>query len=162
MRRIPLLALLAAALLMGCAAKAAPEGSTKAGSAGLNFSAVTTSGAAFEGESLTGKPAVLWFWAPWCPTCRAQASGVEKLAQQYGDQVNVVGVGGLDEAAAIKGFADSVPGITQLTDPDGAVWRHFGVTAQSTYLVLDADGGTVASGYLDDDELARIVAGLAG
>ncbi len=38
---------------------------------------------------------MLWFWAPWCPTCRAQIPTVSGLGE-YADQVNVVGVGGLD------------------------------------------------------------------
>jgi len=50
----------------------------------------------------------------------------------------------------------------QLADPEGAVWRHFSVTAQSTYLVLDADGSQVAKGYLDDAELGDMVDRLAG
>jgi hypothetical protein len=55
-----------------------------------------------------------------------------------------------------------VPGLPQLSDPDGAVWRHFGVTAQSTYVVLSADGAVVTSGYLDDGDLASLVATLVG
>ncbi len=41
------------------------------------------------------------------------------------------------------------------------MWRRFGVTEQSSYVVLDADGQTVASGFLDDAELADLVARLA-
>ncbi len=107
---------------------------------------------------------MLWFWAPWCPTCRAQIDGVSTLAEANAGTVNVVGVGGLDESAAIGDFADDVPAeeVVQLSDPDGGVWRHFEITTQSSYVVLDADGATVASGYLDDDELVDVVAGLAG
>ena len=39
---------------------------------------------------------------------------------------------------------------------------HFGVTAQSTYLVLDEDGAEQAAGYLDDAELVDLVDGLVG
>lgn len=127
----------------------------------LKFTATTSAGDAFDAATLAGKPVVFWFWAPWCPTCRAQAPGVKRLAEEYGDQVAVVGVGSLDDESAIEDFAEDVPEITHLMDPDGAVWRHFGVTAQSTYLVLDRQGGTAASGYLDDGDLANLVAELA-
>ena len=101
---------------------------------------------------------MLWFWAPWCPTCRAQVSGVGELASTHGDDVAVVGVGAQDDADAIAEFAASVdPAVTNLSDADGSVWRHYGVTAQSTYLVLDADGEVRAEGYLDEAELAGIV-----
>ena len=134
----------------------APAGSTS--NARYDVSASTVDGADWDGADLAGKPAVLWFWAPWCPTCRAQVSGVGELARTHGDDVAVVGVGAQDDADAIAEFASSVdPAVTNLSDVDGSVWRHFEVTAQSTYLVLDADGEVQAEGYLDEAELAGIV-----
>ena len=40
----------------------------------LDFTGTTLSGAPFDGASLQGKPAVLWFWTPWCPFCNAEAA----------------------------------------------------------------------------------------
>lgn len=112
---------------------------------------------------MAGKPALLWwFWAPWCPTCRAQQPGVSELAQTYRGELRVVGVGGLDSTAAITAYAEEVRGFPHLVDEHGAVWRHFGVTAQSTYVLLDADADVVAQGYLDDAQLAARVADLVG
>lgn len=129
----------------------------------LQFRAETLDGRAFEGADLAGQPAVLWFWAPWCPTCRAQAPGVNALARAHAGEVSVVGVGGLDDTAAMQGFATGVDDdVTLLADEEGAVWRRFGVTEQSSYVVLDARGDTVASGYLDDAELRALVDDLAG
>lgn len=129
----------------------------------LKFEAETIGGETFDGRRLAGQPAVLWFWSPWCPTCRAQGPGVSALQDDFGDRVGIVGVGGLDEAANMGDFASAVDDdVTLLSDPAGDVWRRFGVTAQSTYVVLDASGATVASGYLDDGELRDLVADLAG
>ena len=33
----------------------------------LQFTGTTVSGAPFTAAGLQGKPAVLWFWTPWCP-----------------------------------------------------------------------------------------------
>ena len=127
----------------------------------LDFSSVTVAGDAFDGASVAGRPTVFWFWAPWCATCRAQISGVGDLAGQFGEDVAVIGVGALDDSAAIEEFAGTVSSdVTLLSDPDGAVWRHFGVTAQSTYLVLDAAGEPQASGFLDGDDLVSTVSAL--
>jgi thiol-disulfide isomerase/thioredoxin len=131
-------------------------------SADYDFTATTLDGQSFDGHSLEGKPAVVWFWAPWCPTCRAQSGTVSQLAEQYDGQVAVVGVGGLDSQAAIEDFAAQVPGVIQLVDDEGAVWRHFRVTAQSTYTVIDADGEILTEGYLDDDQLVDLVEQMAG
>ncbi len=129
----------------------------------LDFSGVTVDGEQFEGADLAGSPVVLWFWAPWCPTCQGQVDGVAALADEYGDDVAFVGVGSLDQSGAIEDFAADVPAdFPHLTDPDGEVWRHFGIVEQSTFVVLDADGGSVAEGVLGDDELADVVADLAG
>ncbi len=141
------------------------SGTSRVVPATLEFSAETVSGEAFEGASLAGRPTVLWFWAPWCPTCRAQIGGVSGLVDDYGDDVSFVGVGSLDEVSAIEDFAADVPAdpadLPQLLDPDGAVWRHFGVVEQSTYVVLDAEGAVVSEGYLGDAELADLVSDLA-
>src|SRR5215203_7527634 len=46
----------------------------------LQFTGTTLSGAPFNGASLVGKPAVLWFWTPWCPFCNAEAPSVSQVA----------------------------------------------------------------------------------
>lgn len=129
--------------------------------ADLGFTATTLDGDTFDGNTLAGKPAVLWFWAPWCPTCRAQIGNVSALAEQYAGEVAVVGVGGLDGTAAIKAVAADIPSVTHLIDPDAKVWRHFGVSAQSSYTVIAADGEILSEGYLDDEALNALVAQLA-
>ena len=151
--------------LSGCAASGSNTESIArpgAGAVSLKFTGEDIDGAPYDGEQLTDKPTVLWFWAPWCPTCRAQAGGVVTLAQKYAGRVNVVGVGGLADAADIRDFARQVEGPVHLVDEEGEIWRHFNVTAQSAYVVLDADGVVVSEGYLDDDALADQVAELVG
>lgn len=156
--------LLATAMVVsGCAASGSDTRSGSGSSStavDLGFTGEDLDGASYDGEQLAGKPAVLWFWAPWCATCRAQAGRVETIAQEYAGRVNVVGVGGLADASDIRDFARQVEGPTHLIDVDGEIWRHFTVTAQSTYVILDADGGVVSEGYLDDDVLSARVAEL--
>jgi len=167
MRWIPALAAVLVLLLTGCGTQEAPSagaGSQLIGTgkvADLDFSGTTVDGSRFDGSSLEGKPAVLWWWAPWCPTCRAQSGNVSELAEKYDGKVAVVAVGGLDSAQAIEGLAVQIPHVTHLVDDRGEVWQHFRVIAQSTYTVIDADGEIIAEGYLDDAELNDLVAQLA-
>ena len=46
----------------------------------LDFTGTTVTGAPFNGSSLQGKPAVLWFWTPWCPFCNQEAPSVSQVA----------------------------------------------------------------------------------
>ncbi len=127
----------------------------------LRFEATALDGSTFDGSSLAGKPTVFWFWAPWCAVCRAQIPDVEALAAQYGGDVNVVGVGGLDSESAIEDFASDLDGLTLLVDDEGTVWQRFGVTEQSSFVILDADGNEVTtSGYGEDIDLSAEVADL--
>lgn len=163
-RTVSGLVLSGALLLSGCGATGDETATASSGSGGTSasydFTGETVDGAAYDGQQLAGKPAVLWFWAPWCPTCRAQAGNLMRLSEEYAGEVNVVGVGGLADATDIKDFAEVVEGPAHLVDVEGEIWRHFGVTAQSTYVVLDADGSVVTEGYLDDGVLNEQVADL--
>ena len=128
-------------------------------SAKLDFTGTTVEGKAFRGAGLAGTPVLFWFWAPWCPTCRSQISQVQDLADRYGSDLAVVGVGSLDSADAIRGFAGGTRGVTQLSDPDGRLWRHFSIAEQSSYVLLDASGAVVLkSGYGGSAELEKRVA----
>lgn len=129
----------------------------------LDFRATTVAGDAFDAAMLAGRPTVLWFWAPWCPTCRGQIPQVEALAADHGDDINVIGIGSLDSAEAIAGFADDVAGLTHLEDVDGELWRRFEVTEQSSFVVLDAEG-TVSfeAGYGGSGDLDAVVESLLG
>ncbi|MEU3177259.1 redoxin domain-containing protein [Streptomyces albidoflavus] len=131
----------------------------------LQFTSTTVDGKPFDASTLAGKPTVLWFWAPWCPKCKAQAAETAKVADDYAGKANVVGVAGLDKNAAMKDFvADTrADGFPQLSDEKGEVWKRFEVTEQSRYVILDKDGETVYEGVLPAGEgLAEKVAGLTG
>ncbi len=129
----------------------------------LDFEATTVRGEPFDGASVAGRPVLLWFWAPWCPTCRGQVTQVQELATTYGDDLTVLGVGSLDSAEAIAEFAADVDEVTHLEDVDGSLYRRFGVTEQSSFVLLDDAGDVVLqSGYGGSDELDAEVAALVG
>ena len=129
----------------------------------LEFDSTTVDGKPFDGAALAGTPVLLWFWAPWCPTCRSQIDQVQGVARDYDGKVNVIGVGSLDDSGAVRAFAADAPGLTHLDDADGAVFRHFEVVQQSSFVLLDAAGEKVWSvGYGGGGDLADQVAAVAG
>ncbi|MEV5089383.1 redoxin domain-containing protein [Streptomyces griseoincarnatus] len=131
----------------------------------LNFSATTVDGKPFDAKTLAGKPTVLWFWAPWCPTCKGQAAETAKVAAAYEGRANVVGVAGLDKNSAMRDFvSDTGTGsFAHLSDENGEVWKRFEITQQSVYVILDRTGRTVYEGVLPGGKgLADKVAALTG
>lgn len=130
----------------------------------LSFTGTTLDGAAFTGAALAGRPAVLWFWAPWCAACAGQAASIADMQEAYGDRVGIVGIPGLGAEPAMRQFVSElgVGGVRHVNDPTGALWRHFKVVEQSTYLILDRTGKTVHQGWLDSLEFESTVESLAG
>ncbi|MEU8849705.1 redoxin domain-containing protein [Streptomyces sp. NPDC048564] len=131
----------------------------------LTFSATTVDGKPFDAKILAGKPTVLWFWAPWCPTCKGQAAETAKVAADQQGKANVVGVAGLDKNAAMRAFvSDTGTGsFPHLSDEKGEVWKRFEITQQSVYVILDQTGKTVFEGVLPGGKgLADKVSALTG
>ena len=143
-------------------ASAAPDGA--AAPAQLQFTATTLDGERFSGESLLGSPAVLWFWAPWCPTCQREAPMVGQAAADH-PGVRFLGVAGLDQPPAMQQFVDRYPvgDFTRLADVDGEVWTKFGITQQPAFAFVGADGTVdVVRGTLSDTELTERIDALSG
>lgn len=134
--------------------------------AALRFEGETLDGEPFDGTSLAGKPAVFWFWAPWCPKCIAEGPDVAEAAEKYGDRVAFVGIGGLEkDPARLRAFVSrtGTRGLTHLDDRTGDLYAHFDVAAQSSFVFLAPDGTVSrASGPLGAAELGRHVDDLLG
>ncbi|MHC0429323.1 redoxin domain-containing protein [Streptomyces sp. O3] len=116
----------------------------------LRFTGTTVDGKPFDAATLAGKPTVLWFWAPWCPTCKGQAAETAKVAKDFDGKAHVVGVAGLDKQKAMADFVsdNDVDGFPQLNDERGDIWKKFEITEQSVYVILDEDGENTFTGVL--------------
>ena len=146
---------------VGSDAAGGPDGRT---ASSLDFTATTVDGEEFDAASLEGQPAVLWFWAPWCPICASQAPDVTALADDYAGTVKVVGVASLGTRPEMVEFIErtDTSSLTHIDDEVGAVWQRFGITEQSTFAIVDSTGAVTYTGYLEPDEMADRVAELAG
>lgn len=159
--------------LGGCANDTSPQAATPAssttgagdaGTGSYDFTVATLDGGSFDGRSfdgrsLAGKPALLWFWAPWCSTCLRQARPVVDLAARYEGRVTVLGVAGLGTVPAMQDFVRmaKLSGFPQLADEQGVVWKRFRMTEQSTFVVLDRSGEVVAHGRADVEKLPEVL-----
>jgi cytochrome oxidase Cu insertion factor (SCO1/SenC/PrrC family) len=105
---------------------------------------------------LAGMPAVINFWASYCPPCRAEMPLLHRLvAQRSGVRLVLVDEG--DSSQAARAFLDSV-GLNQaaLLDPDLSVGHAYGAIAFPTTVFVRADGTIAARhiGQLDEGVLA--------
>jgi peroxiredoxin len=131
----------------------------------LKFSATTIDGKPFDATTLAGKPVVLWFWAAWCPKCRAKAGEVAAVQRELSGKVHVIGVAGLrsGDAAMDRFAADAgITGFPNLADDNGVVWKKFGVTTQEHFVIIDKAGTIVHNGPLSASDLRQRATALAG
>lgn len=111
-----------------------------ASAADLNFTGTTLSGGTFDGTSLQGKPAVLWFWTPWCPFCNQEAPAVAAVSAAN-PAVTFVGIAARADLAALQGFASKYDlRFTNINDADGSIWAKFNVPWQPAYVFLRPNG----------------------
>ena len=113
-----------------------------ASAADLNFTGTTLSGATFNGASLQGRPAVLWFWTPWCPFCNQEAPSVAAVSAAN-PAVTFVGVATRADNSALQAFVSKYGlNFTNLNDADGSIWAKFNVPWQPAYVFLKPDGSS--------------------
>jgi thiol-disulfide isomerase/thioredoxin len=130
----------------------------------LLFTGTTLSGAPFNGASLQGKPAVLWFWTPWCPFCNAEAPGVSQVAAAN-PRVAFVGVAAHSDVGAMQDFVSKYHlNFTDLNDADGSIWARYNVPWQPAYVFYRADGTSTfvnnPTSAMSQQELSGRVAAL--
>lgn len=113
-----------------------------ASAADLNFTGTTLSGGTFNGASLEGKPAVLWFWTPWCPFCNQEAPSVSAVSAAN-PAVTFVGVATRADLPALQGFVSKYNlNFTNINDADGSIWARFNVPWQPAYVFVRPDGSS--------------------
>jgi thiol-disulfide isomerase/thioredoxin len=151
--------LAALVLVPGCGKPAGTAAPAAAASEQLKFTAKTVDDKDFDGESLAGKPAVLWFWAPWCPSCQREAPTVAKLAKAS-EGVTFIGVAAQDQLPAMKEFVAKfdMGGFTHIADLEASVWQRYGVTAQPAFAFIDKNGKAevIIGSPAEADIVARI------
>ena len=95
-------------------------------------------GTAFSWDEAAGRPVVLYFWATWCPVCRAMRGNIEALARDH-TVVTVALQSGSAEAlreyARTQRFTPSV-----YPDPTGAIASRYGVQGVPAIFVIGPAG----------------------
>jgi thiol-disulfide isomerase/thioredoxin len=108
----------------------------------LNVSGEKLDGNKFSFTSLASKPTVLWFWTPWCAICVGEGPTINEAYAQYGDEINIVGVGAQGSKAEMEEFVKITESskITHINDFDSSVWAHFDIPLQPSLIFVGTNG----------------------
>ncbi len=111
------------------------------------FDGVTLSGEPFTLTSLQGKPAVVHFWATWCPVCNLEHGMIDSLADSY--PVITIAMQSGEESEVVAVMQAEGVDYPVINDPQGALARIYGVSGVPASFVLDDNGDVrfVARGY---------------
>jgi thiol-disulfide isomerase/thioredoxin len=104
-------------------------------------------GQVFTLEELQGKIVFLNFWATWCPPCRAEMPGMEKLFQRMqGKDFVMLAINFQEGPEQVQEFiAQFQLHLPALLDTDGTVGTAYKVTGLPTTFILDRRGRIIAS-----------------
>lgn len=145
----------AAIALMLASLTFAPEGAAQesgipVGSKGPDAAMETLDGAAATlAPVIAGKPAVIEFWATWCPNCKELEPALMAAHKKYGDRVAFVGVAvsvNQSTERVRRYTAERMVGFTHFYDRRGNAVEVYDVPATSYVVVLNKKGVVVYTG----------------
>lgn len=113
-----------------------------------DFSVVDINGNSVSLSELKGKPAVINFWATWCPPCKSELPYFENMYKKYGDKVEFMMVNLTD------GTDETVESVNAFIEETGYVFPVYfdtqfsGAMAYGTYSIpvtvfVDKDGNLI-------------------
>jgi len=111
--------------------------------------------------ALRGRPALVHFWATWCPVCRLGEQNIQSIAGDHAVlTVALQSGGGQAVATYLSAHGLSIPVVL---DDDGAIAARYGVRGVPASYILDGQGRIrfVEAGYTTEAGL-RLRLWLAG
>lgn len=95
-------------------------------------------GSLFESKSMEGRPLVIHFWATWCPACKAEATNIESISNEY-EVLSIAVNSGTDKALRTYMKQNDLH-YRVLNDAEGKWAGMFKVEAYPTTFIYDGKG----------------------
>ena len=145
--------------VMGTTTATSRSGKELVGKKAPSFVAPKVGGQLVSLENYKNKPLVLNFWASWCPPCRDETPGMERIWRKYEDQgVVILGINVQDgEKEAERYISEFGVTFSNALDLDGSITVDYGVTGLPVTFFIDNDSvvtgrwvGSISEGRLDN------------
>ncbi len=102
-----------------------------------DWSLVSSSGETVRlSEEVKQQTTVLFFWATWCPYCKALMPHLQSIRLEYGDDVEILAINFREDGDPVTFIEDAGYDFTVLPDGD-AVAERYGVHATPGIIVVD-------------------------
>lgn len=89
-------------------------------------------------EEVKQQPTILFFWATWCPYCKALMPHLQSMRLEYGDQVKILAINFRDDSDPVEFIEEAGYDFTVLPDGD-EVAKAYGVWATPGVIIVDAN-----------------------
>ena len=124
-------------------------------------------GTAVKLSDYQGKPTVVLFWASWCSACKMEMPALQAAHENYGDQINFVGIdlcgyGGDDPAEAKAVIEGEGYTFDVLYDNDGEAMFAYSAYSIPVTCFINAEGELVQGyiGALNEEIITELALGL--
>lgn len=155
-------------LLVGCSTGSTGSEATvtRIGEPAPNFQLKNLDGKDIILSNLTGKPALLNFWATWCPPCRGEMPYMQEIYEKWSEKGLVLLAIDIGESPAqVKEFLEANDlSLSIALDTNQIVAQRYNITAIPTTFLIDKDGiiqakvvGAFPSAEAIEKELSKIM-----
>lgn len=114
------------------------------GNAAPDFELTTLDGEQMSLSSLQGKKVILNFWATWCPPCRSEMPDMQKIQEDYSDEVVIAAVNltsSEKNVETVKNFVEELElSFPVLLDEKGKINNQYEVMSYPTSYIIDENG----------------------
>lgn len=114
-----------------------------------DFTLQTLDGTTVSLSDFRGRPAIVYFWATWCPYCRHDAPAHRAFMERFGDQVTYLALNLREPADKVRAYreefaARGIPLLrTELLDRHGRIYDLYRATGTPETWIIDAQGRAV-------------------